>query len=74
MNLLCCQQPNAVTVRRLLTFAGAAKHQDLVCGLGAKIVIIEEAAEVLEAHVLSCLTASNEQLILIGGAARHAPI
>ena len=47
--------------------AGAAKHQDLVRGLGAKIVIMEEAAEVLEAHILSCLTASNEQLILIGG-------
>ena len=46
---------------------GAAKHQDLVRGLGAKIVIVEEAAEVLEAHILSCLTASNEQLILIGG-------
>lgn len=47
---------------------GAAKHQDLVRGLGAKIVVVEEAAEVLEAHILSCLTASNEQLILIGGA------
>ena len=46
---------------------GAAKHQDLVRGLGAKIVVVEEAAEVLEAHILSCLTASNEQLILVGG-------
>ena len=36
-------------------------------GLGIKIVLIEEAAEVLEAHVLACLVPSVEQLILIGG-------
>ena len=36
-------------------------------GLGVKIVLIEEAAEVQEAHVLACLAPSVQQLILIGG-------
>jgi superfamily I DNA and/or RNA helicase len=31
-----------------------------------QIVVVEEAAEVLEAHVLACLSDSVEQLILIG--------
>ena len=35
--------------------------------LDVKIVLIEEAAEVLEAHVLACLAPSVQQLILIGG-------
>ena len=48
--------------------AGAARLQTLVRGLGIKIVLIEEAAEVLEAHVLACLVPSVEQLILVGGA------
>lgn len=30
------------------------------------MVVVEEAAEVLEAHVLSCLSPSIEHLILIG--------
>ena len=49
-----------------MTTTGAAIQQDLVRSLEAKIVIVEEAAEVLEAHILSSLTASNEQVILIG--------
>ena len=35
--------------------------------LDIKVVLIEEAAEVLEAHVLACLAPSVQQLILIGG-------
>jgi superfamily I DNA and/or RNA helicase len=31
-----------------------------------QVLVVEEAAEVLEAHVLSCLTRSVEHLILIG--------
>ena len=67
--LLRPDQPHAEASSTQSWPAGAANHQDLVRGLGAKIVIVEEAAEVLEAHILSCLTASNEQLILIGGEA-----
>ena len=49
-----------------LTTTGAAKHNALLREIEAKIVIIEEAAEVLEAHVISTLTPSTQQLILIG--------
>jgi superfamily I DNA and/or RNA helicase len=49
-----------------MTTTGAAMHQQLLGGLGAKVVLVEEAAEVLEAHILACLSPSNEQLILIG--------
>ncbi len=31
-----------------------------------QVVVVEEAAEVLESHVLSALSSSVEQLILIG--------
>ena len=48
-------------------YTGAARLQSLVQALGVKIVLIEEAAEVLEAHVLACLAPSIQQLILIGG-------
>lgn len=49
-----------------LTTTGASKHQHLLTQLGVKVVMVEEAAEVLEAHVLACLSDSVEQLILIG--------
>ena len=49
-----------------ITTSGAAKNQELIRKLNCKIVIVEEAAEVLEAHILVNLTASNEQLVLIG--------
>ena len=49
-----------------LTTTGAAKHNALLRKIEAKIVIIEEAAEVLEAHIVSTLTPSTQQLILIG--------
>lgn len=32
-----------------------------------QVVIVEEAAEVFEAHVLACLSSSVEHLVLIGG-------
>ena len=49
-----------------MTTTGAAMNQELIQRLGAKIVIVEEAAEVLEAHILASLAPSNEQLVLIG--------
>jgi len=49
-----------------LTTTGAAKHQHLLTQLGVKVVMVEEAAEVLEAHILACLSDSVQQLILIG--------
>jgi hypothetical protein len=34
--------------------------------LDPKIIVIEEAAETLEAHIISALTPKTEHLILIG--------
>jgi hypothetical protein len=48
------------------TTTGAAKNKNLLEGLNAKIIIVEEAAEVLETHVTSSLTEFTQQLVLIG--------
>ena len=49
-----------------MTTTGAAKYQHILHMVKPKIVIVEEAAEVLESHIVSCLTASTQHLILIG--------
>ncbi|XP_065333829.1 NFX1-type zinc finger-containing protein 1-like isoform X2 [Cloeon dipterum] len=49
-----------------LTTTGAAKMRSDLDNLGCQVVIIEEAAEVLEAHVVACLSSKLEHLILIG--------
>ncbi|CAG8568516.1 1267_t:CDS:10 [Funneliformis mosseae] len=49
-----------------MTTNGAAKSGNLLRSIGPKIVICEEAGEVLEAHILSTLTSSTQHLILIG--------
>ena len=49
-----------------MTTTGAAKYQHIIQKLKPKIIVVEEAAEVLESHIISCLTAATQQLILIG--------
>ena len=49
-----------------MTTTGAAKHHHLLKKIHPKIVIIEEAAEVFESHVITSLSPSVQQLILIG--------
>lgn len=49
-----------------LTTTGVAKFQKLIRAVGPPIVVVEEAAEVLEAHIVTALTPSTKQLILIG--------
>ena len=49
-----------------MTTSGAARLRNKLKQIGPKIVIVEEAAEVFEAHVLTSLTSSVEHLILIG--------
>ncbi|EXX71059.1 uncharacterized protein OCT59_017734 [Rhizophagus irregularis] len=49
-----------------MTTNGAAKFQELIRSINPKIIVCEEAGEVLEAHILSALTPSTQHLILIG--------
>ena len=48
------------------TTTGAAKNRALLSSARPGVVLVEEAGEVLEAHVLSVLSPSVQQLILIG--------
>ena len=49
-----------------MTTSGAAKYQHILHRIKPKIVIVEEAAEVLEAHIVSALSAGTQHLIHIG--------
>ncbi|CAG8694962.1 10547_t:CDS:2 [Funneliformis mosseae] len=49
-----------------MTTNGAAKFQNLIRSIGPKIIVCEEAGEVLEAHILSALTPATQHIILIG--------
>ncbi|XP_040289644.1 NFX1-type zinc finger-containing protein 1-like isoform X1 [Bufo bufo] len=49
-----------------MTTTGAAKFRKLLQNVQPKIVIVEEAAEVLEAHIITTLSSSCQHLILIG--------
>lgn len=49
-----------------MTTTGCAQNQELVRALSPNIVICEEAGEVLEAHLLPCITSGIQRLIQIG--------
>ncbi|XP_064640667.1 NFX1-type zinc finger-containing protein 1-like [Lineus longissimus] len=49
-----------------MTTTGAAKYAEIVQRVRPQIVIVEEAAEVLEAHIVTALTDNCKHLILIG--------
>ncbi|XP_063429947.1 NFX1-type zinc finger-containing protein 1-like [Mytilus trossulus] len=49
-----------------LTTTCAARYQSVLKEIGPKIIVVEEAAEVLEAHVITTLRKHCEHLILIG--------
>ena len=49
-----------------MTTTGASKYHGILQKLRPKIIIVEEAAEVLESHVVTTLTASTQQIIMIG--------
>jgi hypothetical protein len=49
-----------------MTTTGVASNQRLIAALGPRVVIVEEAAEVMEAHILSALSPRTQHLILIG--------
>ncbi|NXQ64815.1 ZNFX1 protein, partial [Anthoscopus minutus] len=49
-----------------MTTTGAAKYQRILRNIEPRIVIVEEAAEVLEAHTITTLGKDCQHLILIG--------
>ncbi|CAH0585816.1 unnamed protein product [Chrysodeixis includens] len=49
-----------------MTTSGAARMRKLLAAVAPKIVIVEEAAEVLEQHIITALTRDCQHLILIG--------
>ncbi|KAL3847673.1 hypothetical protein ACJMK2_018572 [Sinanodonta woodiana] len=49
-----------------MTTTGAAKYQSILQEIRPRIIVVEEAAEVLEAHVIATLNRDCEHLILIG--------
>ncbi|GAB0138195.1 hypothetical protein EsDP_00006437 [Epichloe bromicola] len=62
VKLRCLQEADVIGV----TTTGLAKNIGLLRRLRSKIMLCEEAGEVLEAHVLTALLPSLEQAILIG--------
>lgn len=61
-NVTCLQKATVIG----MTTTYVAKNQKLLEGIKPKVVMLEEAAEVLEAHVLTCLCEQTEHIILIG--------
>ena len=49
-----------------MTTTGASRYHTILKDIGPRIVIVEEAAEVFEAHIVSALSKDCEHLILIG--------
>ncbi|KAH9598758.1 DNA2/NAM7 helicase [Trypanosoma melophagium] len=49
-----------------LTTTGCATNQNLLRSLRPSVLVVEEAAEVLESQLLACMTDSLQQVVLIG--------
>ncbi len=49
-----------------MTTTGAARYRGVLQRIAPRIVIVEEAAEVLEAHIITSISMGCEHLILIG--------
>ncbi|KAL6887873.1 hypothetical protein GGI43DRAFT_417260 [Trichoderma evansii] len=62
VDLRCLEQANIIGV----TTTGLAKNLHLLRKLRSKVMLCEEAGEVLEAHILTALLPSIEHAILIG--------
>lgn len=63
-------QEDKVIIRRAnvvgMTTTGAARYQAVLQEIGPRVIVVEEAAEVLEAHVITTLSRDCQHLILIG--------
>lgn len=62
LNLRCLKKAHVVGV----TTSGLARNIELLHRLNSKVLICEEAGEILEAHTISALLPSIEHAILIG--------
>ncbi|KAH6677816.1 hypothetical protein F5X68DRAFT_245533 [Plectosphaerella plurivora] len=62
VNLRCLEQANIIGI----TTTGLARNLDLIRRTRAKVLVCEEAGEVLEGHLLTALLPSIEHAILIG--------
>lgn len=49
-----------------MTTTGSSRYSEVLKDIGPRIVIVEEAAEVFEAHIVSSLSRYCQHLILIG--------
>lgn len=49
-----------------MTTTGAAIHQQLLSELEAPVVVVEEAAEILESNLLAVLNPHVKHMVLIG--------
>ena len=49
-----------------MTTTGSARYSEVLKDIGPRIVIVEEAAEVFESHIVSSLSRHCQHLILIG--------
>ncbi|WPG98204.1 Hypothetical protein R9X50_00099100 [Acrodontium crateriforme] len=62
LDLRCLRQAHVIGV----TTSGLARNIELLNRVGAKVMLCEEAGEVLEAHILTALLPGVEHAILIG--------
>ena len=55
-------------IKRIIgcTTTGAAKYRDSIQGASPNVLLVEEAGEILESHVIAALGADAKQMILIG--------
>ncbi|KAI8933540.1 hypothetical protein NX059_009277 [Plenodomus lindquistii] len=62
------RQGNILTQKRIIgcTTTGAAMYTEDIRKASPGIVLVEEAGEILESHVLTALTPTTKQLVLIG--------
>lgn len=49
-----------------MTTTFAARFKNMLNKLNSKIMIVEEAAEVFESHIITSMNPNLEQLVLIG--------
>ncbi|KAG8194822.1 hypothetical protein JTE90_017261 [Oedothorax gibbosus] len=61
-DLYVCKKAHVVG----MTTTGAAKYRNIVQHLNPRIVIVEEAAEILESHIVTSLAPGTKHVILIG--------